>query len=69
MEYWNVVYNVVCDGKINCLKIFLDYKLKDEVVKFVYVKINGVIFFIMVCCNGYLDVVRYFLELCKVDLE
>lgn len=69
MEYRNVVYNAARDGKINRLKIFLDHKSKDEVVKLVHAKTNGATPLIMACRNGHLDVVRYLLELCKADLE
>lgn len=69
MEYRNLVYNAARDGKLSRLRLFLDYKSKDEVSKLVNATTNGATPLIMAGRNGHVDVVKFLIDVCKAELD
>ncbi|XP_073978331.1 protein fem-1 homolog CG6966 isoform X3 [Rhodnius prolixus] len=69
MDFKNVVYNAARDGKLRRLKVFLDHRTSDEVLRLIATKTNGATPLVMACRNGHYDVVEYLVERCNADLE
>ncbi|XP_024082809.1 protein fem-1 homolog C [Cimex lectularius] len=69
MDFKNVVYNAARDGKLRRLKVFLDHRTSDEVLKLIATKTNGATPLVMACRNGHYDVVEYLVDVCCADLE
>ncbi|XP_043261177.1 protein fem-1 homolog C isoform X2 [Colletes gigas] len=69
MDFKNVVYNAARDGKLKCLKVFLESRGKDEVEHLVGIKTHGATPLVMACRNGHYDVAEYLIEQCGADIE
>ncbi|XP_070543126.1 protein fem-1 homolog C-like [Ptychodera flava] len=67
--YKSIVFNAARDGKLSRLKVFLDQRPKEEVKSLVSAVTSGTTPLLMACRHGHHDVVKYFIEECKVDFE
>ncbi|XP_077989051.1 protein fem-1 homolog C-like [Glandiceps talaboti] len=67
--YKSLVFNAARDGKLSRLRVFLDQRPKEEVKSLVSAVTGGTTPLLMACRHGHHDVVKYFIEDCKVDIE
>lgn len=69
MDFCIVVYNVVCDGKLQLFQKLFSGWSWEELDELMGEVVGGGMLLFIVVCYGYLDVVEYLVDWCGVSVE